>query len=234
MKRILSLTLIVMIGFIVFTSATPKKKKKKKAFKGRITYVISYEGDALTPMQKSQLPTTLTVKVLGTMSHTEIVNGPAIITMIERPDEHVEITMVEFMDKKAGVTTYDSTVVDTTFLYNTEIEYSDDTKEIAGYTCKKAVVTFTLKKQEDDSEDQTLVVYYCPELGGAELNVASEYEGIPGRLLEFYKVTPGLISKVVASEIKKGGVNELVDFYFNADFKEFNTQEELMEYIQGQ
>jgi len=233
MKRILSLTMILMIGLIVFTSATPKKKKKKKVFKGKITYALSYDGDALTPVQKSKLPTSVTVKVMGNMTHTEIIDGPVIITMIERPDDHVKITMIELMGKKAGITERDSSTVDTTSLYTTEIEYSDDTKEIAGYTCKKAVVTFTLKNKEDDSEDQTLVVYYCPELGGAELNLDSPYEGIPGRLLEYYQVAPGMISKMTATEIKKGGVNELVDFYFNSDFKEFKTQEELGEYFQG-
>ncbi len=233
MKRVLSLSLVVILGLVMFTSATPKKKKKKKAFKGKITYAITYEGDALTPMQKSQLPTTITMKVLGTMTHTEIINGPAIITMIERPEEHVKITMVEFMDKKAGITEIDTATVDTTSQFTTEIEYTEDTKDIADYTCKKAVVTFT-PKEGVEAEEQTLAIYYCPELGGAELNTDGPYKGVPGRILEFYQVTPGMISKMVATEIKKGGVNELVDFYFNADFKEFKTKEELMEYIQGQ
>ncbi|RUA24910.1 MAG: hypothetical protein DSY76_07305 [Bacteroidetes bacterium] len=232
MKKILSLSLIAVLGLLIFTSATPKKKKKK-VFKGRITYNLSYEGDALTPMQKSQLPTSLTVKVLGTMTHTEIYQGPAIITLIERPEEHVKITMVEIMDKKAGITEIDTTTVDTTEQFTTEIEYTEDTKEIAGYTCKKAVVTFT-PKEGVDADEQTLAVYYCPELGGAELNPNGPYKGMPGRVLEFYQVVPGLITKLVATEIKKGGVNELVDFYFNADFKEFKTKEELMKYIQGQ
>ncbi|MCK5857296.1 MAG: hypothetical protein KAG64_07395 [Bacteroidales bacterium] len=232
MKRILSLSMVVMLALIVFTSASPKKKKKKKAFKGKITYAISYEGEALTAVQKSKLPKTITVKVMGTMSHTEVVDGPVIITMIERPDDHVKITMVELMGKKAGITEFDSSLVDTTMQYTTEIEYSDDTKDIAGYTCKKAVVTFTPKEGVED-EEQTLVIYYSPDLGGAELNVGGPYAGIPGRILEFYQVAPGMISKMTATEIKKGGVNELVDFYFNSDFKEFKTKEELGEYFQG-
>jgi len=232
MKKVLSLTMILMIGLIVFTAATPKKKKKKKSFKGKITYAITYDGDAMTPVQKSKAPKTLSVKVMGTMSHVEIIDGPVIITMIERPDEHVKITMIEIMDKKGGITKVDTNTVDTTAQYTTEIEYSDDTKDIAGYTCKKAVVTFTPKEGVED-EEQTLAIYYCPELGGAELNVDGPYEGVPGRILEYYQVSPGIIAKFIATEVKKGGVNELVDFYFNADFKEFKTQDELREYFQG-
>jgi len=231
MKKIISLSLVLMMGLLVFTSATPKKKKKK-IFKGKITYSISYEGDGMTPVQKSRAPKSLEVKVFGTMSSVEIVNGPVIITMIERPDENVKITMIELMDKKAGITEIDTINTDSLQLYTTEIEYSDDTKEIAGYVCKKAVVTFTPKEGVED-EEHTLIVYYCPELGGAELNVDGPYKGIPGRLLEYYQVSPGIIAKFSATEIKKGGVKELVDFYFNADFKEFKTQEELSEYIQG-
>jgi len=233
MKRLLSLALIVMVGLTVLTSATPKKKKKAKVFKGKITYSISYSGDLMTPVQISQAPKTLTTKVMGTMTNTEIIQGPAIITLIERPDENVKIMMIELMDKKAGMTKIDTVDTDSAEQYTTEIEYSDDTKEIAGYVCKKAVVTFTPKEGVED-EEQTLIVYYSPELGGAELNPDGPYKGIPGRLLEFYQVSPGVIAKYTATEIKKGGVNELVDFYFNSDFKEFKDQDELMNYMQGQ
>ena len=231
MKKLVGLAVVLMLGLIVFTSSTPKKKKTKK-FKGKITYAITYDGDGMTPVQKSKAPKTLTEKVFGTMSSVEIVEGPQIITIIERPDDHVKIFMIELMDKKAGISKYDSTIVDTNARYTTDIEYSDDTKEIAGYVCKKAVVTFTPKDGVDD-EEQTLVVYYCPELGGAELNKSGPYKGIPGRLLEYYQVAPGIIAKFSAIEVIKGGVSELVDFYFNSDFKEFKTMEELGEYFQG-
>jgi len=232
MKKIVSLALVLMMGLIVFTSATPKKKKKAKVFKGKITYAITYDGDGMTPVQKSKAPKTLAVKVFGTMSSVEIVDGPVIITMIERPDENVKITMIEIMDKKGGITQIDSTSSDSAEQYTTEIDYSDDTKEIAGYVCKKAVVTFTPKEGVED-EEQTLIIYYCPDLGGAELNTDGPYKGVPGRILEYYQVAPGVIAKFTATEVKKGGVSELVDFYFNADFKEFQTQEELREYFQG-
>jgi hypothetical protein len=233
MKKVLSLSLVVLMGLLIFTAATPKKKKKAKVFKGKITYALTYEGDGLTDIEKSKLPKTVTEKVMGTMSCVEMVNGPLIITQIQRPDDHVEIVMIELMDKKGGLTKHDTSTVDTSAFYTTEIEYSEDTKEIALYDCKKAVVTFT-PKEGADAEEQTLVVYYCPELGGAELNPDGHYKGIPGRLLEFYDVNPKITTKYTATEIKKGGVNELVDFYFHSDFKEFKTPEELDAYFRGE
>ncbi len=234
MRKLISLLLIAAFGFVVLTSATPKKKKSKM-FKGTVTYSLNYEGDALTPLQISKLPKTVSIKMFGTMTSIEIVNGPAIITMIERPDDKVKITLIEVMDKKAGMTEKDTTSsdgVDSTSQFTTEIEYSEDTKVIAGYKCKKAVVTFT-PKDSVDAEEQTLILFYSPEMGSAALNEDGPYKGIPGLLMEFYKVEVGLNTKFVATEVKKGGVKEL-DFFFQSDYKEFKSGEELMKYLQGQ
>lgn len=234
MRKLVSLLLIAAFGFVLLTSSAPKGKKSKM-FKGTVSYTLSYEGDALTPLQKSKMPKAVSIKMYGTMSSYEIVNGPAIITQISRPDDGVEITLIEVMDKKAGMTERDTTNYDgpdTTAQFTTEIEYSEDTKVIAGFKCKKAVVTFT-PKDSVDAEEQTHIVYYCPELGGTELNKDGPYDGISGLMLEFYTVAPGMITKFIATEVKKGGVKDL-DFFFQSDYKEFKSGEELMKYLQGQ
>ncbi len=229
MKRILSLVLIITFGIVVLTSSTPKKKKVKM-FKGTVSYTISYEGEAFTPLQISKMPKKLDVKMYGKMTSITIADGPAVITKINRPDDSVEIVLIDVGLKKAGITTKDTTSEEEKF--TTTIDYSDDTKIIAGYKCKKAVVTFT-PKDSVDAEEQTLAVFYSPEFDGTEINADGPYDGITGLLLEFYQVDEGLITKFVATDIKKGGVKEL-DFFFQSDYKEFKSGEELMKYLQGQ
>ncbi len=234
MKRIFSLVLIALVGVAVLTSFTPKKKKKKsKSFKGTITFDLSYESSELTQLQISKMPKTVKVKVYKDMSRVEIVSGPMVQTIISRPKDSVQIFLFEVMDKKAGITVRDTVPDnDSTEQYTVSIEYSGDTKVIAGYTCKKAVVTFT-PKEGVEAEEQTFAVFYSEELGDATNNEDSEYKGIPGLLLEFYQVTPKITTKYVAKEIKKGGVNEL-DFFFPSDYKEFKNQEDLVKFFQGE
>jgi len=230
MKKIFSIIVLAAFGLIIFTSAAPKKKKAKP-FKGTVSFTLSYEGDALTPLQISKMPKKLDVKMLGKNTSITIVDGPAVVTKISRPDDSVEIVLIDLGLKKAGITTKDTTS-DESDKFTTTIDYSDDTKMIAGYKCKKAVVTFT-PKDSVDAEEQTLAVFYAPEFGGLEINADGPYDGIPGLLLEFYQITPGLITKFVATEVKKGGVKDL-DFFFQSDYKEFKSGEELMKYLQGQ
>jgi len=229
MKKILSLVLIITFGIVVLTSSTPKKKKVKM-FKGTISYTLSYDGETFTPLQISKMPKKLDVKMYGKMTSITMTDGPAVVTKINRPDDSVEIVLIDLGLKKAGLTRKDTTKNKEKF--TTTIDYSDDTKIIAGYKCKKAVVTFT-PKDSVDAEEQTLAVFYSPDFSGVEMNADGPYEGITGLLLEFYQVDEGLITKFVATDVKKGGVKEL-DFFFQSDYKEFKSGEELMKYLQGQ
>jgi GLPGLI family protein len=166
------------------------------------------------------------------MSRVQTVSGPMVITQIDRPDDKVKIMLFEMMDKKAGMTIKDTIPEnDSTENYDISIDYSGDTKVIAGYTCKKAVVTFT-PREGVDAEEVTVAVFYSDELDDGSSNAENDYKGIPGLLLEFYQVTPKITTKYVATEVKKGGVKEL-DFFFPSDYKEFKSEEELIKYFQG-
>jgi len=232
MKKVLSFLFIAVLTIAVFSAFTPKKKKKSKSFRGTITYSMSYESSELTQVQIAKMPKSVQVKMYGNMSRVTTVSGPMTIIQIDRPDDNKKIMLFEMGDKKAGMTLPDSLAdSDTTKLYDVQIDFSGDTKVIAGYTCKKAVVTFT-PKDSVDAEEQTVAVFYSDELDDGSTNAENSYKGIPGLLLEFYQVTPKMTTKFMATEVKKGGVKEL-DFFFPSDFKEFKSEEELVKYFQG-
>jgi GLPGLI family protein len=232
MKKTLSIVFIAFLSVAVLSSFAPKKKKKAKSFKGSITYSLSYESSELSQVQLAKMPKSVSVKVMGKMSRVQTVSGPMVITQIDRPDDKVKIMLFEMMDKKAGMTIKDTIPEnDSTENYDISIDYSGDTKVIAGYTCKKAVVTFT-PREGVDAEEVTVAVFYSDELDDGSSNAENDYKGIPGLLLEFYQVTPKITTKYVATEVKKGGVKEL-DFFFPSDYKEFKSEEELIKYFQG-
>jgi hypothetical protein len=103
---------------------------------------------------------------------------------------------------------------------------------IAGYACKKAIVTFTPKEGVEE-EEKMYSVYYSSELGDTTENTGSDYAGIDGLLLEFYDVDEGLVTKFTATEVVKGKVKDL-DFLLPADYKEFTDGEEMQKYLMEQ
>jgi len=233
MRKIFGMGFIAILAVLVLTSSSPKKKKKSKQFRGTITYSLSYDGEALSDIQKAKLPTTISIKMYDGMSKFDEVMGPATQTTIINPKADKYTVLIEAGMKKAAlIMKYSDINNDSTLDYTTEIDYSADTKIIAGYTCKKAIVTFTPKEGVED-EERMFSVYYSEELGSVEDNTDGYFKGIPGMLLESYQVSVGLRVKYTATLVKKGKVKDL-DFLLPSDFKEFTDQDALMDYLRGQ
>ena len=98
-----------------------------------------------------------------------------------------------------------------------EFKYTDETKEIAGYKCKKAIIVM-----EGAGE---LEVYYTEDLpSGAN----KQFEGLKGFPLE-YKIAQGPMKiKVSATSVKTEKVDknlfEMPDGYDKMSFEEFQKQ----------
>ncbi len=234
MKRILTAITFVIATAVVFTLTTSSTSKKSKGFKGTITYTMSYEGENLTPSNLAMMPTTLKTKMFDNMSRTEMVMGPLVQTYISNPSKDKLIILLEGMEKKLAIEKKYSEVklkADSSRTYTTTIDLVEETKIIAGYSCKKAVVTQT-PKAGTEGEEITFSVFYCPELGDIETNKDSEFEGIPGLLMEFKEIKGEITINYTVSEIKKGGVSEL-DFFMPEGFK-IITEEQIQEEFSGE
>jgi GLPGLI family protein len=232
MKRIIFSVSVALIALMVLTSVTLKEKKSKQ-FRGTVSYAISYEGDAVPDVQKAKLPKTISIKMYDGMSKYDLAMGGVSQTIIENPTTGKRISLIEYGLKKAAyVEIINKAKEDSAVQYTTQIDYSSDTKMIAGYLCKKASVTFVPKAGVED-EERTYNVYYSEELSDSTENSDGPYAGINGMLLEFYQVAPGFASKYEATEVIKGKVKDL-DFLLPSDFTEFTDPELLQKFLMGQ
>jgi hypothetical protein len=101
------------------------------------------------------------------------------------------------------------------------VEITSETRVIAGYTCKKAIVT-----SDDDGKKTTFEVFYCSELGSKLANFDNPlYKDIDGALLEFSMVTPQISMKFTASTVEKKNI-AAKEFEIPADYT-LTTKEEL-------
>jgi len=101
--------------------------------------------------------------------------------------------------------------------FDSHIDLVNETKIIAGISCKKAVVTLT-PRDPSEGEESIFDVFYAPGIGDDNINDGSEFAGIPGMLLQFQSNNSGMIIKFVATEVKPGGVKD-TDFLLPSDYK---------------
>lgn len=84
-----------------------------------------------------------------------------------------------------------------------DIDYSGDADKILGYNCKKAVIT-------NEETDEKFAIYYSEELGTKNINWMTPYQEIQALLLNYRYIQNGMEMKLVAKEISKIRVDDIV------------------------
>lgn len=204
-----------------------------KDFKGIITYKISYEfsEEMKAQMQgmESMFPKVMTYYISGNMAKIVISSpmGGNNINIIDGNNK-VVYTLMDMMGNKFYFKK-SSEEIDEELAKESdpEIKYLDETKEIAGYECKKASITV-----ENDGEASTFNIYYSPELGNKSLNFDNSlFKEIDGTLMEFEMNERGVVMRFEAVSVEKKKLKES-DFEIPEDYKE-TTPEELQQNFGG-
>jgi GLPGLI family protein len=202
-----------------------------KEFTGTIVYNITYPDSKMDAQSLAMMPKTLKIKIKGNMSRTEMSMGMGTTVIIFDSETRSGVTLMDFMGQKFAMkmTTEDiekeikdtpqPTVVNTT-----------ETKEIAGYTCKKAIVKMKEKGSETETE---LVVYYTDEIASAKMNEVNPlYKDIPGTMLEYSMNEKGMNMYLTAISVEKEKIADS-EFETPEGFKVV-TQEELKSMFGGE
>jgi preprotein translocase subunit SecD len=102
-----------------------------------------------------------------------------------------------------------------------KVEVTNETKTIAGYVSKKAMVT-----SEQDGEKTVYEVWFTNEIGSKDANFDNPlYKDIDGVLMEFLMKTPQITMKFTVSSVEKKSVSAK-EFEIPAEYK-LTTKEEL-------
>ena len=104
---------------------------------------------------------------------------------------------------------------------NVKFDVTEETKEIAGYECKKAIVTVA-----ESGEEMQFVVFFTEEIGSQSLNIDNPYfKEVPGAMLEFEIDTGAGKMKMEAISVDK---KKIADSEFEVpDGYEEKTPEEI-------
>jgi GLPGLI family protein len=198
MKKNLSFAWLLLAVFALASFASSAKE-----FKGVITYKISISGSGVTDEMKNMMPKTMTMSIKGNKARSEMVMMMGKTVSITDGDTKETITLMDMMGQKIAIKS-------TTDEINQELEKSPknnvnitgETKDILGYTCKKAIITF-------EGEDTEIIVYYTDELGGSALNFDNpQFNGIDGVMLEFEMPNEQFNMQFVATSVEKTNVDD--------------------------
>lgn len=193
-----------------------------KPFEGVISYKITFPDSKFTEAQLGMFPKLVVVSIKGTKSRTEINSSMGNQVSITDYADKTKIGLFDIMGQKYAVkSTAEEIEKENAKQSNVKVTLSDETKEIAGYKCKKATVT-----SEEDGVKNSYEVFYTNELGGKGTNFDNAlYKDIDGVLMEFIMKAPQFSMKFTASSVEKKSISAK-DFEIPADYK-LTTEEEL-------
>lgn len=210
-KIIIPVVLMFFLPFFIptITAAAPKP------FEGVITYKITYPDSKFTESQLAMFPKLVTVSVKGTKSRTEMqMNGMSTVE-IKDYSEKSSVTLLDIMGQKLAIKKTSADIEkemksDAT----TSVELTSETKVIAGYMCKKAVITIN-----DDGKKSVFEAYFTEELGGNNINFDNPvFKDIKGVMLEFSLRENEMNMLFTATSVDKKGISSK-EFEIPSDYK---------------
>lgn len=199
-----------------------------KPFEGVITYKISYPDTKFTESQMAMFPKLMTVSVKGDKSRTEIQMSGVSTVEIRNYTEKTSVALFDLMGQKYAIKASTAEIEKKIQEEGKPtVEITSETKVIAGYTCKKAIIKVT-----NDGVAATFEAFFTNELGGKNVNFDNAlYKDIDGVLLEFVINTKEMNMKLTASSVEKKSLAANL-FVIPSDYTQI-TKDELQNLFGG-
>ncbi|MFY9308784.1 MAG: DUF4412 domain-containing protein [Bacteroidia bacterium] len=177
--------------------------QKGSDFEGVVKYTVSFEDSQLPPeatamFKNAQLVVSITPEKQRTDVDMVLQSTSSIIDLKKKQI----YTLMDVAGKKYIIKNTEAEAKrESEKAPQPEIKYLDETKEIAGYKCKKAEVTI-------DGSEMKMVVYYTNEIQNNDLQPV--YKGLKGFPLEYSTNMGGMQIKFIAKSISKEKVPDSV------------------------
>ena len=180
MKKRLSTFILLVVCLVIYSGET---KAGGDEFNGIIVYNISFGDMDMDPQMAAMMPKTMKMKIKGESSRTEISMGMGSTIVVFNGETKSGFTLMDIMGQKYAMEmTAEELEKDIEETPDMDVEVTGETKEIAGYMCKKAIV----KSNESGAEDLEMTVYFTDELGSGMLNYNNPvFKDVQGVMMEY-------------------------------------------------
>jgi GLPGLI family protein len=187
----------LLTALVLFVSAYGFSQK----FTGTIIYSINFEElPAEAKEMAAFLPKEMSLTAKGELARIEMETGimGKQITLIDNNNKTLTQLTDMMGQKMAVVNNFDSE--DDNETPKPKIEKTDETKVIAGYTCKKVIMY-------DENTDANVVLYVTNEIPNLQKN---QFKGVEGMPLEYTISVQGLKMTFSATKVEKKEVKDSI------------------------
>ncbi len=195
MKKIVYFSLIILC--LISASTISWTPKPLAIDEGAITYKVDMESDEIPAMVQFMLNgSQLVIRFKDEFVRTEFDMSIASTTTIIDGKKQEGLMLMSVMGSKTAIRMGEEDLEQqNSQTAEAEITYFDETKEIAGYTCKKATVSV-----QDEGE---LTLFYTEEIQPKNMKTQYTVEGLKGFPLQLQIDVPGAGMKItmVAQEV---------------------------------
>ena len=221
-KYILLLVMIVILGF--------NQDVIGKDFSGVIIYNITYDEANMDPQMVAMMPKTLKMMIKEGKVRTEMSMGMGKNINIFDSETMSGVALMDMMGQKFAIEMNTADIEKKLEEGpDVKVEKFDETKDIAGYTCKRAVVKVLKTNGETEYE---LEVYYTDELGSGGINLDNPmFKDIDGVMLEYRIKEDNIDMKLTAISVDQKKISDS-EFETPEGFKKV-SQEELQQMFGG-
>lgn len=215
---------LILASFIlILTGCNNSTSNNVNYSEGKLEYKIVYprqlENDGSTTFLPSEMITFF--KDENVLMNLKGGFGLYNLKYISRSSGDTCFTLFKLFDKKLY---YPMNSEQTLFVFKELGEpkiklFKDSVKTIAGFTCKKAVISFPRTRI------RSINAYYTQEIGRKNPNIHTPFEKIPGVLMEFNFFYKTLTFKIVAQKFSPVSVDNS-EFIVPSGYKQ-TTQKEI-------
>jgi hypothetical protein len=217
---------IALLMMLLLVAGTAMSQKH---FTGKITYKIDFDMKDLPEEARGMLPKTMTMLIGDDKVKTEMFTQMGTQGSIADLSKNVQISLINMMGQKYAIRqSAEEIAQEAASEGEMTVTVTDETMEIAGYTCKKAIV------KSAAAGEPVFTAWFTEELEApANLNFTNPYfKQINGVLLKYdLAAGQGLTMTMTAIEVEKMKVKDK-EFEIPEGYQE-TTQEEMMRNLGG-
>jgi hypothetical protein len=183
-------------------SACKKKERGDLIDEGHIKYEIEYMGDSLDTFIQNFLPKYMRIQFKDNCTRNQVqsMSGLLDLTHIKNFREETNIALVTILDKKYKyIEQLDEPSIFFKERPDLKVEYTEETKTIAGFPCKKIKVTIPSVEEEKRNFD----IYYTDKIHIKGFNDHTPFQSVNGVLMEFQLDFYDIPMKFTATEVKQ-------------------------------
>ncbi|NWJ51564.1 MAG: hypothetical protein HXX14_11930 [Bacteroidetes bacterium] len=218
MKKLMSTFTVLLTAMVI---SLPVAKAQKAAFTGTVTYDVTVEGD-IPEQAKAMMPTEMKSKFSNDKQSMVMNFGMMEQKTVYDVTKQEANVLMNVMGQKLLIKN-NATQIEEARKKEGEslgVKVTTETATIAGFTCKKAIVS----KKGKDGTTINIDVFYTDDLDVSRFKFSNTFPEITGLPLEFTMKNGPMSFKLKARSVKKETI-PATEFTIPTDYKQVTMEE---------